>query len=70
MKNYSTNDPKVHTSNVKGKYTELINHLRDDIKKVSDPKLQALFETSAEVIIGLSKAISDYEEKNEDVWKK
>jgi hypothetical protein len=30
------------------------------------PKLKAMFETSAEVLAGLTKAFSDYERKNEN----
>jgi hypothetical protein len=32
---------------------------------VDEPQLKAMFETSAEVIAGLEKAFSDYEQKNE-----
>jgi hypothetical protein len=48
---------------------DLIDHLRDDVSKVDDPKAKALFETSAEVIAALQKAFTDYEEKNETAWK-
>jgi hypothetical protein len=37
--------------------------------KISDPKAQALFETTAEVLNGLVKAFDDYEQKNEAAWK-
>ena len=48
---------------------ELIDHLREDVGKVTEPKAQALFETSAEVLTGLVKAFDDYEKKNEKAWK-
>jgi hypothetical protein len=48
---------------------ELIDHLRRDIDKVDEPQLRAMFETSAEVIGGLKKAFSDYEQKNEKAWR-
>ena len=36
-----------------------------------NPKqLEAMFETSAEVLSGLKKAFSDYEQKNESAWRK
>jgi len=38
--------------------------LREDIKKVDEPQLKAMFETSAEVLGGLRKAFQDYEQKN------
>jgi hypothetical protein len=47
----------------------LIDHLRADIGKVKEPKAQALFETSAEVLTGLVKAFDDYEKKVEAAWK-
>jgi hypothetical protein len=48
---------------------QLIDHLREDIGKVTEPKAQALFETSAEVLTGLAKASDDYEQKNEAAWR-
>ena len=49
---------------------QLIEHLREDTGKITDPKAQALFETSAEVLIGLRKAFDDFEQKTESAWKK
>lgn len=34
------------------------------------PIAKALFETSAEVLIGLRKAYEDYEQGSESAWKK
>lgn len=48
---------------------ELIDHLRADVDRVSDPKARAMFETSAEVVSGLVKAFDDYERKDEPAWK-
>ncbi len=48
---------------------DLIQHLRSDIEKVDEPQLKAIFETTAEVLSGLSKALSDYERRNESAWK-
>ena len=45
------------------------NHARQDVAKISDPKAQALFETRAEVLLGLAKAFEDFEQKNERAWK-
>lgn len=70
METKNTNDPLAHTSNIKQEFRALINHLRQDIAKVDDPAAKALFETSAEVLIGLEKAFSDYESKSEPAWKK
>lgn len=40
---------------------ELTDHLREDIEKFDDPKAKVLFETSAEVLIGLKKAFTDFD---------
>ena len=48
---------------------DLIEHLREDVWKVTEPKAQALFETSAEVLTGLAKAFDDYEKKSEAAWQ-
>jgi hypothetical protein len=44
-------------------------HAREDVGKVSDSKAQALFETTAEVLLGLEKAYQDFEDRNEQAWK-
>jgi hypothetical protein len=48
----------------------LIDHLRKDVERLQDPSAKALFEVSAEVITGLGKAFTDYEQKNEAAWRK
>jgi hypothetical protein len=55
---------------MKTRLQETVTHLREDIQKVDEPQLKAMFETSAEVLTGLMKAFSDYEEKNEAAWRK
>jgi hypothetical protein len=44
---------------------DLVVELRDGVKKVKEPKAQALLETSAAVVSGLIKAFDDYERRNE-----
>ena len=53
MKTTSHNDSLHHTQKLKGMMHELIDHLRADVDRVTDPKARAMFETSAEVVIGL-----------------
>ena len=48
---------------------QLIEHLRAGVRKVAEPKAQALFETSAEVLLGLVKAFDDYQKKSEAAWR-
>jgi hypothetical protein len=62
-------NPIHHTKKIKAQMLQLIDHLREDIGKVTEPKAQALFETSAEVLTGLAKAFDDYEKKNEAAWQ-
>ena len=58
-----------HTQKIKARMGQLIEHLREDVGKVAEPKAQALFETSAKVITGLVKAFDDYEKKSEAAWR-
>ena len=54
-------DPQFHVMNVKQMMSDLIRHLRDDVKQFDEPKAQALFETSAEVLQGRETAFSHYQ---------
>ena len=69
MKPLSEEDPIHHTQKIKAQMGQLIEHLRGDVEKVTEPKAQALFETSAEVLAGLVKAFDDYEKKSEAAWR-
>jgi len=62
-------DPRHHTQKMQARLQETIDHLREDIEKVDEPQLKAMFETAAEVLGGLKKAFSDYEKKNEAAWR-
>ena len=66
----SQSDPRHHTQKMKGRLQEDIAHLREDILKVDEPQLKAMFETAAEVLTGLAKAFDDYERKNEAAWRR
>ena len=69
METIASKDPRAHTANVRKEFRELIEHLHGDVKKIDEPKAQALFETAAEVISGLETAFKHYEEKSEEAWK-
>jgi rubrerythrin len=64
------NDPRHHTQKMARRLEDTITHLREDVEKVDEPQLKAMFETSAEVLGGLVKAFRDYEQKNEPAWRK
>jgi hypothetical protein len=66
----SEKDPRHHIQRMKQRLAEMVTHLRQDIEKVDEPQLAAMFETSAEVLNGLIKAFDDYEKKNETAWRK
>ena len=70
MASAADRDPRHHTQKMKKRLKETIAHLREDIEKVDEPQIKAMFETSAEVLGGLVKAFSDYEQKNETAWRK
>ncbi len=69
MASAADRDPRHHTQKMRKALDDIRNHLREDIGKVDEPQLKAMFETSAEVLGGLSKAFEDYERKNEAAWK-
>jgi len=54
-------DPHFHVQNISKMLGELVQHLRDDVRQVQEPKAQALFETSAEVLQGLQTAFEHYQ---------
>ncbi|MHB8487485.1 MAG: hypothetical protein ACYDCM_17365 [Candidatus Acidiferrales bacterium] len=66
---YNEQDPRHHTQKIKQMLNDTATHVREDVSKVSDPKAQALFETTAEVLKGLEKAFDDFEQKSEPAWK-
>src|SRR4051812_48806735 len=66
---YDEDDPRHHTLKLKQMLNDTAVHAREDVSKISDPKAQALFETTAEVLKGLVKAFDDFEEKRETAWK-
>ncbi len=63
-------DPVRHTTKTRAKLTALAEHLRGDVEKVDEPRAQALFETTAEVLLGLERAFADYEAGDEPAWRR
>ena len=57
------NNPLYHAQKLKAQMVKLVRHLRADVGKVTEPKAQALFEASAEVLTGVVKALDDYRSK-------
>ena len=69
MANANERNPAHHTQKMHQRLKEIMAHLREDVEKVDEPQLKAMFETSAEVLGGLVKAFRDYEQKNEAAWR-
>lgn len=61
--------PQQHAGHIASVLQQAKQECRADLQRVSDPKAQALFETTAEVIDGLCKALSDYQQSNEAIWR-
>jgi hypothetical protein len=66
---FPENDPRHHTSNIKRMLREAMDHAREDIAKVNDPRAEALFETTAEVLSGLVTAYDHFEARSEPAWR-
>lgn len=69
MTTVDEHDPLYHTERMRQALREIKDHMREDIQKVDEPQLKAMFETSAEVLGGLEKAFSDYEKRSETAWQ-
>ena len=69
LQNTKSSNPRDHTMHIRTAMRELITHLRQDIERVNEPRAQALFETSAEVLEGLVTAFEHYEVGKEVAFK-
>ena len=66
---YPESDPRHHTSRLKSMLRDTADHAREDVGRIDDPKAEALFETTAEVLEGLEKAFEHYEQRSEAAWR-
>lgn len=62
-------DPRYHAQNIQRMLREVMDHAREDVSKVDDPKAQALSETTAEVLGGLATAYEHYLQRSEEAWR-
>jgi hypothetical protein len=58
---YTEDNPLYHVVKVRGMLNAAMRHCREDIDKVAEPKAQAIFATTADVLGGLITAYSRYE---------
>jgi len=63
-------DPKVHTARLRQEIKDVVDHLRRDVGVVGEPKARVLFETSAEVLLGLLNAYDDYDAGTEAAFRR
>ena len=68
MKNLE-DDPVYHAGKIKAMLDDLITYVRQDARKVNEPKAEILFETTVEVLGGLKSAYDNYENKLEPELK-
>jgi len=66
---YPESDPRHHTIKIRGMLNDVVQHVREDVGKVNDPRAQALFETTAEVLRGLMTAYEHFEQRGEQAWR-
>lgn len=69
MSNEVDLEPRQLARKMQMQLQELMVLMREDIERVDEPQLKAMFETTAEVLGGLKKAFNDYEQKNEAAWR-
>jgi hypothetical protein len=69
MASAADRDPRHHTQKMQKAIQGIRTHLREDIPKVDEPQVKAIFETSLEVLAGLKKTFKDYEQKSEAAWR-
>ena len=61
---------ETYSTQIQDKLEELSIHTRQEQERVTEPRFQALLETTAEVLKGLKTAFSDYNEGTEKAWKR
>ena len=66
---HTAQDPRHHTQKMSKRLEETIGHLRRDVAVVGDPQFKAMFETAAEVLVGLVTAFKHYDQKSEPAWR-
>lgn len=65
---YPEDDARRHVLELRKMLDGFILRARDDIRKIDDPKAQALLETTAEVCGGLVTAMEHYQ-RREPAWR-
>jgi hypothetical protein len=66
---YLMGPPRQYAAKARDMLSDLITHIREDEGKISEPRALALFETSAEVLIGLRTVFDHHEQKAESAMR-
>ncbi len=61
--------PKEHAQRIANMLQQAQQECRADIGRIDDPRAQALFETVAEAVGGLMKALEHYQAGSERAWQ-
>jgi hypothetical protein len=59
---------KTSAARLRNSMEDLVNQLRSEVNRVTDPRAQALFETTAEALGGLITAFEHYDEGRETAF--
>jgi len=59
-------DPHLRLQHIRIRLSDVIAHLRADLRELDEPQLRAIFATSAEVLGGLVTALDHYEQVRSD----
>ncbi|HEY2870514.1 MAG TPA: hypothetical protein VGJ56_01280 [Reyranella sp.] len=57
------------TEKMRHAFAGLQRQLREDVDRVNEPRLKALFEESAEVMGALAQTFEDYQRKGGPTWR-
>jgi hypothetical protein len=60
---------KTSAARLRNSMEDLVSQLRSEINRVSEPRAQVLFETTAEALRGLITAFEDYDEGREAAFQ-
>ncbi len=63
---YTEDNPRYHLVKLRAMLNGVMRHCREDREKIAEPKTQALFDTTAEVLNGLITTYSRYETELEE----
>jgi hypothetical protein len=69
MTQQTTSKTQQNLQSVMNKLDEVVREARAHVGTETEPKAQALFETTAEVALGLKKAYEDYAKGSENAWQ-